>query len=249
MRRLAKIFDHSDNEDGELLVEETNTKPIQLEVVSAPKRRKSARSFVDSLPKVPSLASVSPEYAALLEQQAGLTAELSKAEQDINETIVRLTQVASEDALLKRGRIDAILDRVTGNGTNQTKQQNSLGMRLADLQEHAADLKAALAEVEQRIVAARNKASVQVCAQVEDQYRQIVVTICDRLRDLHEASLAYQRFTDALTGEDIAWTRLGVVFPTLLGDPRDSQSRVGHYFREAARLGFITTNDIPETLR
>lgn len=249
MRRLAKIFDHTDNDEGEFLVEEGNTAPTPLAIVPELKRRRLGRSYMASLPSAPSLVSVSPEYAALLRKQTEINIELAKITQDINDTMVGLSRAASEEAFMQKARVDAILDADPGDLSKVTEQKQVLGRRLSDLQQRAADLKAANAEVERRIITARNRASVLVCAQIEDQYREIVVAICDRLRDLHEASLAYQKFTDALTGEDIAWTRLGVMFPTLLGDPRDSQGRVSGYFREAARLGFITTNNIPETLR
>lgn len=193
---------------------------------------------------IPSIASVSPEYVALVEKRFKVLDQLNALERDISSVMERMHQAtATEAALLQQARVSAILDDEAGEAA---ECRAVMGKRISELQDRATDLRAALAELDRRINDAKQKASQVICGMIEPQHRALVLAMVDKLRELHEAHIAYWRFTQALHSEDISWTRLGVMHPNFLGAPTDHSGRAAHYFFDAARLGFIQREDIPK---
>jgi hypothetical protein len=144
--------------------------------------------------------------------------------------------------------VNAILDE-NPEDPETVATKTSLGKRLSELRPRASDLRAAQVELQRRISLAKQRASIEVCNRIEPHYREVVRAMCERLRDLHQAQMAYHRLVDTLEREDVAWTRLVPMHPRFLGDPIDAQGRTALYFRDALQSGFITRDEIPERLR
>jgi hypothetical protein len=67
------------------------------------------------------------------------------------------------------------------------------------------------------------------------------------LRPVHEANEIYWEFADAMVG--IPWGALGPAFVRPIGHPKDRQSPLAYWFREALADGHISNSDIPASLR
>ncbi|PVE26436.1 hypothetical protein DC522_01345 [Microvirga sp. KLBC 81] len=194
---------------------------------------------------VQSLEELSPTYAALVKKQREIHNEINqiRAETEAVKNEI-LEHKANPTVTPQQQRVAEILgDEIA------PKAGAELPTRLQALTKRRSDLDAAQVELTRRISEERGRASRLVCDQVRDHHKQLVKNICEKLLVLHEAHIAYAQFTNALSAEDVAWTALHPMFPSLLGNPHDNQSRAALYLREAAQNGFISRDDIPKELR
>ncbi|MDB5575863.1 MAG: hypothetical protein JWR80_1039 [Bradyrhizobium sp.] len=121
--------------------------------------------------------------------------------------------------------------------------------RLVDLAQRSRDLRQACDLLAQQIRQERHKAAVEARLKLAPEYRTRIRAICEAFKAVHAANVELHALTGAMEDAGIEWGALGYVGPKQLGSPRNPYSPVAQYFKDAADLGFITRNEIPEALR
>ena len=205
------------------------------------------------LAPVPSLADVSPEYAALLKQQATLQARCAAALTELREIVKRGDGPALHSptaADIERGRRVEALLKGEKYDARSAPLYESPPSRYSELHREIADIREfALPQIETKLRAAAAAASTVIREQFKDVHRQIVRDTAVALRALHDANVRYWSFSDALNKEGVAWGALGPAFVRPIGHPEDRQGPLGQWFRDALADGHISKSDIPESLR
>lgn len=175
---------------------------------------------------VPSLEDTSPEYSRLLEQRATLIAE----DGSLREEAERLYETIRT---MPAPKIPLAVAEKLGDVVEDSKAK--LVARHREIERERAVIAQALEEIRKRLNDERTRASVAVCEIVKPEFARRVAEICDGLKAVHTARMAYVELVDALNAEDIAWTRLGSVGLGFLGDHLDGH--VQRVIKEATREG------------
>ena len=108
--------------------------------------------------------------------------------------------------------------------------------------QHAADLRAAIGVIEERIREAKGSASAAVCEVSRPEYAKRVTAICEALKALDEAHKSYDELRNQFDANDIAWTRLVPMTPRFLGASNDPDRRIARYIKEAKDAGHYVEN-------
>jgi hypothetical protein len=204
---------------------------------------------------VPSLAEVSPEYAALIEQQDTLTKRLAAAIAELRQiaksgeatadpppTPAEVARQHRIDALLKGGQYD-LAAPVPQFEPPPSSRYWALKREIEDIGDFA------LPEVETKLREAVALASAIIREKFKDAHRKMVREMAAGLRDVHAVNVQYWAFSDAMSKAGVAWGALGVAFFRNIGHPEDRNSPLGIWFKEAKNEGHIGASEIPESLR
>jgi len=181
---------------------------------------------------VPSLESVSTEYARLVEQRTALSAE----DTALREESERLYQTIRTMPVPK---IPVAVAEKLGDAVEDSKSK--LTARYREIERERAVIDAALTELRRRIDEAKGHASFTVCEMVKPEFAKRVTAICEALKAVHAARMDYVQLIDALNAEDVQWTRLGSVGLGFLGDHIDGH--IQRVIREAVREGNYNGRD------
>jgi hypothetical protein len=181
-----------------------------------------------------------PEFAALIAKRG----ELATENKEVQAELRALAEALNNDAhgSRRQHRIAELL------GDNSEPGKSFDPTRYAALQQRSDDLRIGREEIERRIDAARISVSRKICERLKAQHIDLARDIAIALLKAHEAHGAYQSFADTLNAENIAWSSLGPSQPSMLGGCANPQSPLAVYLREAAAMGAITTDEIPDEL-
>ncbi|MFC3692659.1 hypothetical protein [Chenggangzhangella methanolivorans] len=193
--------------------------------------RKSKTAAPAELFVVPRLVDVDADYARLAELRSKLLDEQAakKAEKGSVED-----EIVAAPAPVRR--VSAAVAAVLGDDVDDGPVV--LRNRLAEINARLRVIEDALAELDKRITDAKGRASRAVCAQVRDEYARRVAEICAALVEAEKANDAYMDLIDELEAEDVSWTSLTPMQPSMLGSRRYGETRVPAYLREAAAAGY-----------
>ncbi len=179
--------------------------------------------------RVPSLAEVDSDYAALVEKQASLNAKQSELERE-KRTIEK--EIASDTSREVRPEIAALLGDEPG-----TKALNR--RRLAEIRGELSDIDAALGVLRQRLQDARGRASTAVVAASRMEYARRVKAMVVAMQALDAAHKDYDDLRFQFEAEDIAWTSLRPMTPAFLGGSNEPDRRIARFIREAREAGYV----------
>lgn len=185
-----------------------------------------------------------PSYAAAKAKHTELQSEVARLERRIGEierAILRSgTERLGDDAAL------ALLDgSATGDDADVTTLRGELGRVRADLAVH----RRAVELQRGRVDAARSEASAAVCERLAPKHRKIVADLARTLIAAGEAALVEIEFREELFEADVSFAGRLRPMPTALGDPRDRDSALASWLREAVEFGLIEPGAIPADWR
>lgn len=201
--------------------------------------RKQAPTFA-----VPSLSDVSEEYRRLTDKRDKLAAQLGKLQTEHSALMEEIARTTIPLARREQdARIAALLDDESAMAISRPH------VRLSEINQEIADIKAALAVLEDQTRQARHRASEKILDDVRPVYAQRIEAICNALLKLREASADYVALTDELREKDVAWIPLNPMPVGFCGDPGDRYSKYGLYLREAAQHNYFDYAQIPNELR
>jgi hypothetical protein len=179
--------------------------------------------------RVPSLAEVDGDYAALLEKQASLTAKQGELERERRAVEKAIAADTSPEV---RPQIAELLGDEPG-----TKALNR--RRLSAIRGELSDIEQALGVLRQRLQDARGRASTAVVAASRMEYARRVKAMVAAMRALDAAHAAYDELRFQFEAEDIAWTSLRPMTPAFLGGSNEPDRRIARFIREAREAGYV----------
>lgn len=193
-------------------------------------------------PIVHSLAEADGGYAAAKALVDKLTSQRAKLDAEESALFERLrNRVPAPE---QTGRVAALLGDAPPADDGEP---DGLRARLTAIAAERADLRAAIEIANQRLAAARHRASVAICGQVKPAYDAAVKDLADQLIAADAAHRRLVKLIDALNAADVAWT--GHLPPaqasTILGE---RGAKVARWLHDVARHGFIKRTDIPKEL-
>jgi hypothetical protein len=197
---------------------------------------------------VPSLATVSPEYAARLKRSEELGREHSAAVAEERRLASELASAAraNEDEVAKSGLAAVLEGRIPRFRVNE----DDLRAQHTEARHRIEDIVRSQRLLDQDISKKRAEASAIVCSQVQPEYKARVRALHAALLQARQAQLSLDDLTHVLNGADVAW--VGTLEPlaaTMLGHPNDNGSALAHWLRRARDAGYISADEIPEGLR
>jgi len=207
----------------------------------------SKRSDLD----IPTLESISPEYAALKEKAHKIGSALAAKTDEIRDFAASMSDYSNQTtpaaADLHAQRVAQLLgDKGAQPAPEPVKFDKQT---LAQLQSEKRDLEAALEVLDRRIGNAARSASRRVCELVRDSYAPKAKAVIAATLALHRANVEYTAFVDGLEERGILWGELGPTFPTFAGSPTDSDGPVARFLLEAIDDGWLKKSDLPSELR
>ncbi|MFC3207199.1 hypothetical protein [Aquamicrobium soli] len=178
--------------------------------------------------RVPSLAEVDTEYAALLEKQASLTAKQGELERER-----RLVEkaIAADTSPEVRPQIAELLGDEPGSKALNRR-------RLSEIRGELSDIDQALGVLRQRLQDARGRASTAVVAASRMEYARRVKAMVVAMQALDAAHKDYDDLRFQFEAEDIAWTSLRPMTPAFLGGSNEPDRRIARFIREAREAGY-----------
>lgn len=176
--------------------------------------------------RVPALAEVDADYAALLQKQSDLTSRQIGLEREKRQ-LEKLISADTSDEV--KPAIAELLGDEPG-----TKSLNR--RRVAEIRSEISDVEQALTVLRQRLQDARGRASASVVAASRTEYGRRVKAMVEAVKALADARLAYEALVDDFVANDIAWTSLTPLQPTFCGDRQDGHLQ--RWLRAAREAGY-----------
>lgn len=208
-----------------------------------------------TLAELVSLDNASPDLARTRARRNELCIKVQQAEAELNQIARSLGPLMPSAEMASRpvdreseARVAALVEGVAPGMAAAPDYLLALERRAQKRQE-VADLKAAIEVLDARIAELQREASHVVVERVAPLYAARVAAVARALIALHEEHVAYDQLADALNDERVWWSKLGPMAPVFLDSSQDKCGRVANYLKEAAELGFITRDEIPERLR
>ncbi|MBV8800718.1 MAG: hypothetical protein JO208_13025 [Alphaproteobacteria bacterium] len=201
---------------------------------------------------IPTLESVSPEYARLVAKRSELwqrREQLCTERDSIRSKISDVNPHVDPGAVERRQKRISTLIGEFGTDKSEAAQQPNLQERLVAARQEIADIEEGLRIIESRVVHAASVASVLVCEQIKPDYEKTVWALLKAAIDLHKANADYTAFVEAMEQKRIGWAALNPIFPTFAGDPRDSWGPLRMFLSQAAEEGWLKRSDLPADLR
>lgn len=177
--------------------------------------------------RVPSLAEVDADYAALVERRTKVATELGAN--------AREQHVLKSD--LEKNPRGPTLRSAVGDLVGDVIELDERPQKLAELRKRAHDLEDAETILSKRIAERKSPASVAACNAVKPEFGARIKAFAEALEVAHKARLHFEDLLLDLEANDIQWTRLGIVRQAWLGDLRDGH--VQRFIREARELGYL----------
>ena len=178
--------------------------------------------------RVPSLAEVDTEYAALLEKQASLTAKQGELERERRSVEKAIAADTSPEV---RPQIAELLGDEPGSKSLNRR-------RLSEIRAALSDIEQALGVLRQRLQDARGRASTAVVAASRMEYARRVKAMVVAMQALDAAHAAYDELRFQFEAADIAWTSLRPMTPAFLGGSNEPDRRIARFIREAKEAGY-----------
>lgn len=162
---------------------------------------------------------------------------------DLRELLARKQQFESQVALLKRELDDSVAAGQKGRRRARVMDILAGKPRVADQQrdpgeiyDELCDVQEAAKQIDEQIIAARSKASEIIREIVAPEHRRLVGEIARTMVAVRDAWAQYLEFADGLNSRQISWSALRPMHPNFLGSPRDRQSTMAFWFREAVSM-------------
>jgi hypothetical protein len=178
--------------------------------------------------RVPSLAEVDSDYAALLQKQAELTARQAELEREKRAVEKAIAADTSREV---KPEIAALLGDEPGSKALNRR-------RVAEIRSEIADIEQAVIVLRQRLADARGRASTAVVAASRMEYARRVKAMVEAMRALDAAHREYDDLRFQFEAEDIAWTSLVPMTPAFLGGANEPDRRIARFMREAEAAGY-----------
>lgn len=118
-----------------------------------------------------------------------------------------------------------------------------------EIDDELGDVREAINQLDDQISDARSKVSAIIRGMVAPEHRRLVGEIARTMVAVRDAWAQYLTFADGLNSRQISWSALRPMHPNFLGDPRDNQSAMAFWFREAAEYGLIDLADLPKDIQ
>jgi hypothetical protein len=117
---------------------------------------------------------------------------------------------------------------------------------LARLVRECFELKSALELLDKRIMVERTKAAAIVRELVAPEYASRMRLVCEALMAAHAANESISDLVDAMEVEGISTSGMLPMRPlAVLGSPRDPQSQLANFLRDAVAAGVIRQKEMP----
>lgn len=187
-----------------------------------------AKKSIDPF-EVPSLESMSPEYATLVAKRADLL-ERQYNLRDERRKVDRQIKAFPEPTHRTPQRVAELLG-------DDPETEAPLRRRLAEIRGLESDIESALDIVRRRLADARGPASVAVCNAVKPEYTKRVKAMVAAVTALRVAREDYESLLDDFVVNDIAWTSLIPMQPNFCGDRHDGH--LSRYLRAAKEAGYV----------
>ncbi|KQZ27893.1 hypothetical protein ASD50_20300 [Mesorhizobium sp. Root552] len=179
--------------------------------------------------RVPSLAEVDKDYAALLLKQSDLAArqiDLEREKRSLEKAIA-----ADTSAEVKPAIAELLGDAPGSKAINRR--------RVAEIRSEISDVEQAQRVLRQRISDARGRASTAVVAVSRPEYAKRVKAMVVAMYALDAAHKDYDELRSQFEAEDISWTSLIPMSPTFLGSSNEPDRRIARFIAEAASAGYV----------
>jgi chromosome segregation ATPase len=176
--------------------------------------------------RVPSLAEVDSDYAALLQKQAELTARQAELEREKRAVEKAIAADTSREV---KPEIAALLGDEPGSKALNRR-------RVAEIRSEIADIEQAVIVLRQRLADARGRASTAVVAASRMEYARRVKAMVEAVEALSVARAEYDKIVDDFVANDVAWTSLTPLQPTFCGDRQDGHLQ--RWLRAAREAGY-----------
>lgn len=174
-----------------------------------------------------------------------------------NELGARLTQVTADQ--LKLAKEDATNDTPPVEGSVVQRLAKLLGQelpspppsrqkQLGEMAVEIRDLRSAVDFLDAQIAVERQKDEAAYRAGIAPEFREKLRAVALAMKTVHAANLELQDLTDAIEGQGVSLATLLSYPPYFLGNPRDYNSTLGRFFREAVEIEAITQKEIPTEL-
>jgi hypothetical protein len=177
--------------------------------------------------RVPSLAEVDRDYAAMLQKQSELTSRQSDLEREKR-------AVEKEIAADTSREVSPAIAELLGDEPG-TKSLNR--RRVAEIRKELSDIEAAQIVLRQRLQDARGRASTAVVAASRMEYARRVRAMVVAIEALSVARAEYDKIVDDFVANDVAWTSLTPLQPTFCGDRHDGHMQ--RWLRAAREAGYV----------
>lgn len=177
--------------------------------------------------RVPSLAEVDSDYAALLQKQAELTARQAELEREKRAVEKAIAADTSREV---KPEIAALLGDEPGSKALNRR-------RVAEIRSEIADIEQAVIVLRQRLADARGRASTAVVAASRMEYARRVRAMVVAIEALSVARAEYDKIVDDFVANDVAWTSLTPLQPTFCGDRHDGHMQ--RWLRAAREAGYV----------
>lgn len=106
-------------------------------------------------------------------------------------------------------------------------------------------LRSALDLLENQIRLERQRCEAEIRAGILPEYRNRLRAIAEALKATHKAALNLSELTDELERAGVSIMAFNARAPGFLGEPRDPNSTVAHWFREMVAEGVLKSSEVP----
>jgi hypothetical protein len=191
---------------------------------------------------IPTLAAVSPPYAALLERREKIWAQQRTLRDQL--TAAR-GETASPDPAEKDSEKARRVAELLGEPAAPAKPVKKHAETIGRVKAEQEAVEEALRQIEVRIRAERLVASDTICDMIAEQMRGRTYDVINATLALHKANVALTAMAEDLNGKDIAWSCLNPIFPAFADDPRQIRGGLAQFLHEAVELGWIDKGKLP----
>lgn len=187
------------------------------------------------------------EYSALFHELTAKQTQISRQLVKVDQDRRSLAMDGEPDFTVPA---DPAADRVAELlGKAPPKVPPSKRERLEAMAMESRALRAALDLLENQIRLERQRCEAEMRAGILPEYKIRLRAIADALKGVHKASLNLSELTDELEKAGVSIMAFNARAPGFLGEPRDKNSMVAHWFREMVAEGVMKPNEVPAEIR
>lgn len=200
--------------------------------------------------RVPSLADVSTEYAALIARKHDLDSRCAAVDtelRDIAKGKIPAALVEQTTAARRARAVELLGDLAPADGSISLRPSRAdVEARAEELRAEAGAIDAALAVVTSKLGPAKVAAELAVCEATRDAYRGAYTNLARALAVAQRAHREAIRIRDDL---DVEGVHHAAYLPVpnavgLLGNPFEARVKLDHWLREAVAAGLLDAKEI-----
>lgn len=197
---------------------------------------------------IPTAAEVSPAYVAAKAREADLRADLQAAEgrrEALMAEVARLANPNGADGTTTELALRAAALINSGNMPSSRSTRD----RFLQVNTEIETIREALRLIAMTIVSEQQQAAILICRGLKPVHDILQADLIAAAQEFYGAMKKLFEFTDELERRGIARSSLKTALPWFAGHYRDKQSGLANFFKDAKESGFISRDDIPESLR